>query len=384
MRGDRTDTSLIGNWWWTVDRHTLAAVGILISIGAILIMAASPATAERMGLDAFYFVNRQAIFLLFGIVVIFAFSIMPHIVIRRLAALGFLTSVILLIFVQMHGYEVKGAKRWLSIGGTTLQPSEFIKPFFAVVVAWVLAQRNVKAGFPGFRIAIILYFIVAGLLIVQPDFGMTIAISVVWSAQMFLAGLPILWIAILVIAGISGIAGAYIFFPHVANRIDTFFDPAKGDNYQVAKSLEAFIDGGFFGRGPGEGVLKSIIPDSHTDFIFAVAGEELGGVVALFIIAVFCFIVVRGFMRIFRETDLFVLFAASGLLIEFGMQAIINMGVALNLVPNTGMTLPFISYGGSSTVAISITIGMILAFTRKRYGMNVATGRSRVMEKDVR
>jgi len=372
MRGDRTDTSLIGNWWWTVDRYLLSSVGVLIAIGMVLIMAASPAIAERNGLEAFYFVNRQAIFLLIGIVLIFSFSIMPTVLIRRLAALGFLVSLILLILVQVGGYEVKGAKRWLSVFGLSIQPSEFVKPFFTVVTAWILARKNMEEGFPGYRISAVLYLIVIVLLLVQPDFGMTMAISIVWCAQVFLAGLPVMWILFLVIGGCAGIISAYFIFPHVANRIDIFLGLSSGDNYQSSKALEAFINGGFFGRGPGEGVLKHIIPDSHTDFIFAVAGEELGGVVVLFIIILFAFVFVRGFYRIFNETNLFIVFAAAGLLIEFGMQAIINMGVALSMLPNTGMTLPFISYGGSSTLAISISMGMILAFTRRRYGTMIS------------
>ncbi len=368
IKFDRTDTRLISQWWRTIDRSLLGGIVMIIACGIVLVMAASPVVAERIGLPAFYFAHRQFIFLCIGMVCMFIFSLMPVVYVRRIAVLSFVGCIVLLVMVQIFGAEVKGAKRWLFLGGFTLQPSEFIKPFFAVVVAWVLARGNREAKFPGFRIALLLYGIVAFMLIMQPDFGMTIAISVIWAVQMFLAGLSVTWIVGIVVCAAIGSVCAYMFLPHVAQRIDTFFDPASGDNYQVVKSLEAFVNGGFLGVGPGEGVVKEVIPDSHTDFIFAVAGEEFGSIACLVIVALFVFVVIRGFIRIYKEEDLFIVYASAGLLIQFAMQAIINMGVSLNLLPNTGMTLPFISYGGSSTVAISITMGMILSFTRKRFG----------------
>jgi len=324
--------------------------------------------AERLNLNPFYYVHKQAAFLSIGAFLIFIFSVMPITALRRVALIGFLGSIFLLILVHFYGYDVKGAKRWIRIFGTPMQPSEFVKPFFAVAIAWVLARKSMVENFPGFKIATAIYALVVVLIVFQPDFGMTVAISLVWAAQMFLAGLPMLWIGVIIVLGVIGFVGGYLAFPHVADRVNMFLNSSSGDNYQSKKALEAFMDGGFLGRGPGEGVLKNTIPDSHTDFIFAVAGEELGLIVCLAIIVLFCFIVVRGFSRIFRESNLFVVYAAAGLLVEFGMQAIINMGVALSLLPNTGMTLPFISYGGSSTLAISISMGMILAFTRRRYG----------------
>ena len=368
MRFDRSNTSIIGQWWWTVDRYVLTAIGMIAAIGLVLIMAASPSVAEHIGLSQFHFVKRQMVFLTIGIACMGVFSLMSLVTLRRIAALGFVACIALLVIVLLAGHEVKGATRWIRLAGVQLQPSEFIKPFFTLVTAWVLARKTMVQGYPGFRIAIVLYLLVAGLLLAQPDVGMTIAISVVWGAQMFIAGLPMVWVITIALLGGGGMIVAYFNFPHVAHRINSFLDPAAGDNYQVGKSLEAIINGGFLGVGPGQGVIKGRVPDAHTDFIFAVAGEEFGTIACIIIVALFAFIVIRGFIHILSDNNLFVVLAASGLLIQFSIQAIINMGVALNLLPNTGMTLPFISYGGSSTLAVSIAMGMILAFTRKRFG----------------
>ncbi len=368
---DRTNKSILGNWWWTVDRYTLSAVGLLTAIGIILVMAASPVIAQKLGLSPMHFVIRQLIFLFAGAICIISFSLMNPVVIRRVALLGFVGSIIFLLLVHFIGADIKGAKRWIFVAGFSLQPSEFVKPFFAVVTAWILAQKNMIEGYPGYRISLILYMLVISLLIIQPDFGMTLSVSAVWFCQLFISGIPIIWIVGVAILGIGGLISGYMLLPHVKNRIDLFFDPSTGDNFQVVKSREAFTNGGFFGQGPGEGLVKNIIPDSHTDFIFAVAGEELGTIICLFIVLLFCFIIVRGFYKISKENNLFVVYATAGLLIQFGIQAIVNMGVTLGLLPNTGMTLPFISYGGSSTLAISISIGMILSFTRRRYGENI-------------
>lgn len=358
----------LSHWWWTIDRYILASIAVIAALGVMLIMAASPNIAERMNYSSFHFVSRQLFFLALASIIIFTFSVMPIVFLRRIAAIGFAVSVIMLVAVLFVGDEVKGATRWLNLGGFKLQPSEFTKPFFIVTTAWILARRNMEEGFPGFKIAIAMYSLVVGLIILEPNFGMTVIISLVFAAQMFLAGLPMVWVFAAVVTGIAGVLSAYMFFPHVAQRINTFLDPSSGDNYQVDKSLQAFVNGGFFGRGPGEGVIKGNVPDAHTDFIFAVAGEELGLIVCILMVLIFAFVVIRGFYRVAKESNLFLIYAASGLLIQFGLQAIVNMGVTLSLLPNTGITLPFVSYGGSSTIAISISMGMILAFTRRRYG----------------
>jgi cell division protein FtsW len=364
----RTDTSLVGRWWWTVDRWSLAALGLLLAAGALLVMAASPAVAERIGLDAFHFVRRQGVYLVPAIVVMIGISLMTPLNIRRLAVVGFVLVLALMVATLVFGHEVKGARRWLSIAGFVLQPSEFIKPFFAVVAAWMFAEHQRGQGFPGAIIAALLLVLVTGLLVLQPDFGMTVVIGAVWFAQFFMAGMPMTWIGALALVGLVGIASAYALLPHVASRIDRFLDPASGDSFQVDTALAAFRTGGLTGRGPGEGTVKSILPDAHTDFIFAVAGEEFGLFACLFLVALFAFVVLRGLARMLAERNAFVMLAAAGLLVQFGVQAIVNMGVNLRLMPAKGMTLPFISYGGSSLLALALGMGMVLALTRRRAG----------------
>jgi cell division protein FtsW len=368
MRLDRTNTGVIGRWWWTIDRLNLSAIFLLIVIGSVLVAAGSPPVAKRLDLPAFYFVHRHQVFLLIGIVVMLAVSLLPPLMIRRLAVLGFCCSIALMMLVPFLGEETKGAHRWIVLAGVSLQPSEFMKPRFAVVMAWVCAESHRRIDFPGYRVAIALYVLVVFLLIIQPDFGMTLTVSAMWAFQLFLAGLPFFWVFIMIALGGVGMAAAYHVFPHVAKRINSFLDPQAGDNYQIAKSLEAFRNGGFFGRGPGEGDVKQFLPDSHTDFIFAVAGEEFGILACLIIIGLFAFVVLRGLSRVWEENDLFAVLAVAGVLTQFGIQSVINMGVAVNLLPAKGMTLPFLSYGGSSVVAIALGMGMMLALTRKRFG----------------
>ncbi len=364
----RTDTSLVSRWWWTVDRWSLAALAILLAAGALLVMAASPAVAERIGLESFHFVRRQSIYLLPAIAVMIAVSSMSPLTIRRIAVIGFAITIVLMIATLLLGHEVKGARRWLSIAGFVLQPSEFVKPFFAVVAAWMFAEHQRGLGLPGNSISGVLLVIVIGLLVLQPDFGMTIVVAAVWLAQFFMAGMPMTWIGALAFAGLAGLAAAYALLPHVASRIDRFLDPASGDSFQVDTALSAFRTGGLTGRGPGEGTVKSVLPDAHTDFIFAVAGEEFGLFACLLLVALFAFVVLRGFARLLEERNAFVMLAASGLLVQFGIQAIVNMGVNLRLMPAKGMTLPFISYGGSSLLALAMGMGMVLALTRRRAG----------------
>lgn len=368
MRFDRTDTTAIGRWWWTVDRLNLAVLMVLMALGAVLVTAGSPPVAKRLDLPTFYFVHRHQIFLALGFLAMVGVSLLPPMAIRRLAVLGFAATILMMVLVPVIGVQIKGSHRWLDIGGMSVQPSEFMKPFFAVVMAWICAENQRRVDFPGYRVAIGLYLLVVLLLVLQPDIGMTITVSAMWGIQLFLAGLPMFWVLMLGVLAIAGLIGAYYAFPHVAQRIDSFLDPAAGDNYQISRSLEAFKSGGLLGRGPGEGEVKQFLPDSHTDFIFAVAGEEFGVIVCLLIVGLFAFVVLRGLSRVWKETDLFVLLAVAGLLTQFGVQSVINMGVAVNLFPAKGMTLPFLSYGGSSVVAIGIGMGMMLALTKRRYG----------------
>lgn len=375
MELKRTNTSMLGRWWWTVDRYSLIAIGLLIAFGAIMSVAASPSVAVRIGFEPLYFVKRQMVFLALCAAVMFGVSLLNTVQVRRLAVLGFFGSVVLMMLLPLIGFENKGATRWLVIAGVSIQPSEFMKPCFAVVMAWVFSEGLNKISFPGFRIGVALYILVAALLMMQPDFGMTVTVSVVWMAQIFMAGLPFFWLILMGVLAIVGVIGAYTMVDHVRDRIDRFLDPSSGDNYQVAKSLEAIQNGGLLGQGPGEGQVKQSLPDSHTDFVFAVAGEEFGAILCLVIIALFACVVLRGFHRVWRERDLFVLLSVVGLLTQFGIQAVINMGVAVNLLPAKGMTLPFLSYGGSSLLAIAIGMGMVLALTRLRYGYVEERGR---------
>ena len=364
----RTDTSVLGRWWWTVDRWTIAALFLLVGVGALLTMAASPAVAERIGAQSFHFVRRQFMFLAPSLAIMVGVSLMAPKQVRRLAVLGLLGSIILLVLVPMFGAEVKGAKRWLTIAGISIQPSEFVKPMFAVVSAWMFASARLEPGFPGRAIACGLYGVTALLLLIQPDVGQTGIVTAIWATQFFLAGLPIVFVLGLGLAAPLGAIGAYYVFPHVAARVDKFLDPSGAGGYQVTTALNAFKNGGLFGKGPGEGRVKLVLPDAHTDFILAVGGEEFGVVLCLFVVALFAFIVLRGFSRILKEDNLFVVLATAGLLVQFGLQAVVNMASTLRMMPAKGMTLPFISYGGSSMIALALGMGMVLALTRTRYG----------------
>jgi cell division protein FtsW len=352
-------------WWRGVDQATIIALTILFSVSLMLVTTASPAVALRIGLESSYFTTRQAAYLLLASIIIIVLSTFNKTWIKRAAIVGFAVNLILLVLVKFYGYEVKGARRWINIYGFSMQPTEFIKPFFSVITAWILSLKANDHNFPGFSIALFIYLIIAALVIIQPDLGMLVTISAVWGVQLFVAGMPFLWILISLVSFIFGLAGAYLLLPHVAKRINSFLDPENNENYQVTKSLLAFENGGFYGRGPGEGTVKQVLPDSHTDFIFAVAGEEFGAVACLLIGGIFAFIVIRGLLRVMNETDRFVSFAVVGILGQFGIQSLINMGVTLNLLPTKGMTLPFISYGGSSTLAVAVAMGMLIGFTKR-------------------
>jgi cell division protein FtsW len=364
----RTDRSIIGRWWWTVDKWLLVALGTLGMIGLILTLAASPAVAVRIGYDSFYFVKREMIFLPLALALTLAVSLLEPRGVRRLAVLVFLVSLALIAATLAAGPEIKGARRWLTAGPLSLQPSEFIKPSFAVVTGWMLAAQRQDRRIPGNLIAILLCVLVTALLAAQPDIGMVVVVSAVWFAQLVLAGLRVHWMALFGSLGIAALVAAYLALPHVASRVDRFLNPQSGDSYQVERAIEAFSNGGLFGRGPGEGVAKLHLPDAHSDFVFAVAGEEFGLFACVAIVALFAFVVLRGIGRMLQEQNLFVLLSGTGLLVQFGLQAVINMASALHLMPTKGMTLPFISYGGSSLLGLALGMGMVLALTRKRVG----------------
>ncbi len=369
----RTDTSVLGRWWWTVDRWTLAALAALVGFGALLIFAASPPAAARIDLDSFHFVRLQLVYLPLAFGLMLAVSLMTPRSVKRTATLVFILVLALTALTLVVGAEHKGAQRWLSIANISVQPSEFLKPTFAVVAAWMFASGRLKESFHGGAAATLACALIVGLLLLQPDFGMAGSIVAIWLAEFFLAGLSVVWIVPLMVVGAFGLLAAYLLLPHVAKRVDTFLDPASGDSYQIDTALEAFTRGGLFGRGPGEGTVKAALPDAHSDFVFAVAGEEFGLVACLLIVGLYAFVVLRGFSRAFEERDLFILLASAGLLAGFGLQALVNMASALNLVPTKGMTLPFISYGGSSLLALGLGMGMVLALTRRRAGVGGMT-----------
>lgn len=368
----RTNTSFIGQWWWTVDRWTLAALMVLIFLGVLLIMAASPAVADQHHWSSFHFIKKHIIFLIPTIGILIGVSLLSLQDIRRFACIVFGISMVGLVLTTFIGVDIKGACRWLEIGGISLQPSEFVKPAFAVLCAWMFSKRHTEPSFPGNLMAMGLYLVVVTFLLLQPDLGMTVLITLMWFSQFFLSGLPMSWIFAGVGCGIGGLFAAYFFFSHVARRVDHFFNSEGadkfGNHYQINQSLEAFMNGGFIGQGPGEGTVKKYIPDAHADFIFAVAGEEFGMILCLFLVCIFAFIILRSFVRIFDENNMFVFLAVTGLIVQFGLQAVINMASTLNLMPTKGMTLPFISYGGSSMMALALGMGMVLGLTRRRIG----------------
>lgn len=361
----RTDNSVLSRWWWTVDRWMLALILALAGVGIWLTLTASPAVAERLGLDAMHFVKRQSVFMGAGLLTVIGVSLLSATQVRRMAVLGLPVMLLLMVATLVIGPEIKGATRWLQIGSFTLQPSEFMKPFFIVSTAWVLSSHFTDEKIPAKQVAFGLYLLVVSLLILQPDFGQTILLSTVWFAQMTLAGLPMMWMVLAGCIGVLGLGLGYALLPHVASRIDRFINPASGDTYQMDKAMEAFEAGGMLGKGPGEGAVKLHLPDAHTDYIFAVVGEEFGAIACVLLLILFAGIVVRGLGHLLEEESPFRLLAAAGLIMQFGLQTLINVGVNLAILPSKGMTLPFISYGGSSMLALAIGMGMMLALTKR-------------------
>ncbi|RWO24712.1 putative lipid II flippase FtsW [Mesorhizobium sp.] len=361
----RLDKSPVATWWWTIDRWFLAAFLSLMGLGIVLSFAASPAVAQRIGLDSFHFATRQIIFTIPALGVMLAVSFLESRQIRRMALAMLCITLVLMLAVLYIGVEVKGARRWVSLAGVSLQPSEFLKPAFVVICAWLFAEHKRQPDIPGNLFAMLLLALVISLLVAQPDFGQTMLVLGTWGVMFFMAGLPWLWIIALGAVGVGGVFAAYTVFPHVAGRIDRFMT-GEGDTFQVDMGRDALINGGWFGVGPGEGTVKRVIPDSHADFVYSVAGEEFGLIMCFFIMIIFAFIVLRGLGTALKEQDDFTRYAVGGLVTVFGLQSVINMAVNLQLMPAKGMTLPFISYGGSSQIAIAISMGMVLALTRKR------------------
>jgi cell division protein FtsW len=362
----RLERTPFAAWWWTIDRLLLAALLALMLGGIVLSLAASPPVASRLGLEPFYFVSRHVLYLIPALAVLLGTSFLPPRYIRRLALIVFAISVLMVLGTLHFGAEVKGARRWIVLLGVNIQPSEFLKPAFVILIAWLFGESARRPEMPANTMALGLLLVAVTGLVLQPDFGQTMLVALVWSALFFLAGMRIVWVVGLGGVAAVGLATAYMLVPYVARRIERFRDPSSGDTFNIDQALESFQQGGWFGRGPGEGTVKRILPESHTDFVFAVAAEEFGIVLCLVLVAVFAFIVLRTLRHAVRNEDPFARFAAAGLAIMFGLQSAINMAVNLHLMPAKGMTLPFISYGGSSMISIAYGMGMLLALTRER------------------
>ncbi len=372
MRLSRTDDSLIAVWWFTIDRTLVGLILALLSIGLLVSLAASPAVAEAKHLPRYYFVERHLVFAALGLFVIMSLSLMSPRMIRFVALFGFLIALVLLVAVLVVGDEINGARRWLRIAGFSLQPSEFAKPCFVVLAAWAFAESRLRRDMPAIPIAIGLFVTLALLLAIEPDVGQTLLVGLVWASLFVMAGLSLAWIGGLMVLAAGGLIVAYWSLSYVALRIDKFLEigqlrPSNGLS-QAERALQSFKQGGFFGRGPGEGTIKLILPDAHTDFIFAVIAEEYGVVACLGLVLLFILIVVKTFQRALDERDLSVRYGLQGLALLVGTQAAINMGVNVGLLPTKGMTLPMISAGGSSMLATAVTFGMLIALARRRPG----------------
>jgi cell division protein FtsW len=358
---------VLPRWWRTIDKWSLSAVLVLFSIGILLALAASVPLAEKNGLPSFYYVTRQLVFGAAALAVMVTISMLSPTQVRRLGVAGFVVAFAGLALLPLFGTDFgKGAVRWFSFGFGSVQPSEFVKPGFVIVVAWFMAASQEIGGPPGKLYAAILAAVVVALLVLQPDFGQASLLLFSWAVVYFIAGAP--WVLLTSLGGLSALGGflAYNGSEHFARRIDGFLNPEIDPRTQIGYATNAIQEGGFFGVGVGEGTVKWQLPDAHTDFIIAVAAEEYGLVLVSFIIALYGFVVMRALLRLTAERDTFTRLAGAGLTCAFGVQAFINMGVAVRLLPAKGMTLPFVSYGGSSVIASGIALGMLLALTRKR------------------
>lgn len=364
----------IAEWWWTIDKALLGALVLLLMTGVLLSFAASPPVAVRIGLNPWYFIIRQALFASLAVPVLLATSMLAH---RgaRLTALGVLVVSVLLLWLTLRfGVEVKGAKRWVSILGNTIQPSEFVKPAYAVIASWLFAEAMKQQGMPARAIATAIMLIIVMGLLLQPDIGQTALMLATWGALLFLSGISWLVIGGLGVGAVGLLFGAYTVFPHFAKRIDTFINPEEGNTYQIDKALGSLMEGGWFGRGPGESLAKKVIPDAHADYVFSAAAGEFGILFCIFLVGLIGFVVVRALIGAQQQSSLFARLAASVLAVQFGLQSAINLSVNLNLIPPKGMTLPFVSYGGTSMLAVAFQVGLILALTRKKPEERLQTG----------
>jgi cell division protein FtsW len=374
MMFSRAEKTPLAEWWWSIDRELLGALVMLLCCGMVLSFGASPAVAERIGLDEWHFVIRHAMFCAMAVPVMIATSLLSHRQ-ARFAALGTLIIMLILLWATLRfGTEVKGARRWMSFGGQSVQPSEFVKPAFAVIGAWLFSEFMIHRNVPGRLLATALMFSIVAALLLQPDIGQTALVLATWAVLLFFSGIS--WWVIIGLGGVAGglLVGAYVFFPHFARRIDTFINPEDGNTYQIDRALDSLFEGGWFGRGPGESIAKKLIPDAHADYVFSAAAGEFGILFCMGLVALIGFIVVRAMIAAQRQSSLFARLAASTIAVQFAMQSGINLAVNLNLIPPKGMTLPFVSYGGTSMLAVAFGMGLMLAFTRTKPEERMVTG----------
>jgi len=366
----RNDQSPIAKWFWTVDRGLLAAALTLMALGVALSFASSPAAiaADQSISDPFHYSWRMLVWASMGLVLMLGASLLSPRGVRRIAVLALLGAIVTMMALPFIGDEVKGAARWINLGPFSLQPSEFAKPGLIVFAAWMFAEAQKGQGVPGVSIAFAFWALTVGLLLIQPDIGQTLLVTTTFMAVFFMAGVPLKWVAVIAAAGMAGLVSLYFTFGHMRDRLSRFLSPESTDTHQIDRASEAIRAGGLVGRGVGEGVMKRHVPDLHTDFIYSVGAEEFGLILSLMMIGLYAFIVVRGMRRAMKLNDAYEQTAAAGLFMLIGLQACINIAVNLNLIPTKGMTLPFISYGGSSMLAMGLTMGLALALTRRRPG----------------
>ena len=364
----------LAEWWWTIDRPLLAALFGLLAAGMMLSFAASPAVAVRIGLDEWHFIVRHMIFLVPTTIVLIAGSFLTPRQSRHLALLVLVGMTILMAGTLFFGTVIKGSQRWISLAGFSLQPSEFVKPAFAIIAAWLVSEQMRKPEVPGHLFAGIILAIIVGILLLQPDVGQTALVILTWAGLLFISGISWWLIIALGSAALGAITAAYFMFPHVTRRFDAFLNPQTGDNYQVDKALQSLLEGGWFGLGPGEGIAKRGLPDAHADFVFSAAAGEFGILFCIGLVALIAFVVARSFYLAQMQQNLFSRLAISAVAIQFGVQALINLMVNINLMPPKGMTLPFVSSGGTSMMAVAFGMGILLGLARRKPEHTIQSG----------